>query len=491
MIDESKTIFITHPYYAVNNPTNNFRIYKKLKNSDHWTVVHCKNKDSYRKKIKDYIIGFYEYSRDAEKSHTSIREYAKDDNSSLFDYFMGGKKSEDIMNESQMKREEMAILKNGEFLLDKDVPAMQKRWCNYIEDSNIQLAVLSFYQSYVDENISVKELQKKIATDVIPKFLSYCGYENPKENLEWIVALHSDRENNYHFHIAWIEKNKCYRNRYNKLEHKVKLTLSDNEINFLKRQASLTIERKKLYTPAIIQLENDFSELKKYFNPKDQNFTLRNVNNLELEEKIIKLGFLINQIRSTNKKYIKYNSLPKNDIGKEIRKLTIEIKKELFKDVNLKKNKDNIYNSIDKINDILIDIDKRNNISEVGFENAMDNKMIKDKLEKSDNYILNAIVNHALYNFDNIKRKIKKNNFKLEDVINQIAFEEYNKNFKVNNINTIKKFKIHIINKCLANKRYTDKFTNALNRLSREQDKIAEEFYKMLEDNNEKEYKSR
>lgn len=68
------------------------------------------------------------------------------------------------------------------------------------------MTVLSFYQNYIDENINIKELQKKIATDVIPKFLSYSGYENPKENLEWIVALHSDRENNYHFHISWIEK---------------------------------------------------------------------------------------------------------------------------------------------------------------------------------------------------------------------------------------------------------------------------------------------
>ena len=483
MIDDSKLVFITHPYYAVNNPTNNLKIYKKAKNSDHWTVIKCKDKNDYRRKIKEYVIGFYDYSRDEKKAHTSVKEYVKD-NSSLFDYFMGGKKSEDIMNESQMKREEMAMLKNGEFLLDKDVPTMQKRWCNYIEDSNIQLAVLSFYQDYVDENISVKELQKKIATDVMPKFLSYCGYENPKENLEWIVALHSDRENNYHFHISWIEKNKCYRNRDNKLEHRIKLTLSDNERNFLKRQASLTIERKKLYTPAIIELENDFADLKKYFNPKDHNFTLRNIEDLKLEEKIVKLGFLLNQIRSTDKKYIKYNSLPREDIGKKIRELTIEIKRELFSDVKLKKAKNEIYHTIDKINNILIDIDKRNNISDVGFENALDNKMIKDKLEKNDNYILNAIVNHALYNFDNRKRKIKKDNFKLEDLINQFAYEEYKKNFDSKKNKTIRQFRINVIKNFFRGKTYKSKIMYAFDRLSYEQDKAAEEFYNMFEENN-------
>ena len=57
------------------------------------------------------------------------------------------------------------------FLKDKDVPLMQKRWCKYAENSNIQMTVLSFYQNYIDENINIKELQKKIATDVIQKFL--------------------------------------------------------------------------------------------------------------------------------------------------------------------------------------------------------------------------------------------------------------------------------------------------------------------------------
>ena len=281
--------------------------------------------EEYRTKLNEYITGFYEYSRDKDKAHASIKSFSKTKSDSLFDYFMGGKKTEEIMKENQMKREEIAMLKDGTFLKDKDVPLMQKRWCKYAENSNIQMTVLSFYQNYIDENINIKELQKKIATDVIPKFLSYSGYENPKENLEWIVALHSDRENNYHFHISWIEKNKCYKNKNGKLEHRIRLKITDEERNFLKRQATLTIERKRLYTPTLIKLEKDFEELKSYFNPKDQNFTLKNVSDLELEEKIVRLGFLLNEVRGTDKKYIKYNSLPKDEIGNKIRILTLSL----------------------------------------------------------------------------------------------------------------------------------------------------------------------
>lgn len=483
MFEDSKVVFITHPYYAVNNPTNNLRIYKKAKNSDNWRYIQCKSKEEYRTKLNEYITGFYEYSRDKDKAHASIKSFSKTKSDSLFDYFMGGKKTEEIMKENQMKREEIAMLKDGTFLKDKDVPLMQKRWCKYAENSNIQMTVLSFYQNYIDENINIKELQKKIATDVIPKFLSYSGYENPKENLEWIVALHSDRENNYHFHISWIEKNKCYKNKKGKLEHRIRLKITDEERNFLKRQATLTIERKRLYTPTLIKLEKDFEELKSYFNPKNQNFTLKNVSDLELEEKIVRLGFLLNEVRGTDKKYIKYNSLPKDEIGNKIRILTKEIKKEIFKDKRIKEAKKDIYMTIDKINNILLDIDKRNNISNLGFESAIENKMIKEKLDKSDTYVYNAIVNHALYNYNYYSNKIKKNSFSVEDIINQVAYENYKKDYSLNKIKSVKKHKISIIKNCLSGMTYKNKILYALDRLGYEQDQAAKKFYEMFEEN--------
>lgn len=167
------------------------------------------------------------------------------------------------------------MLKDGTFIKDDMVSDMQKRWSNYLEDSNVNLAVLSLYQEYVDENINIDDLQREVAMKIMPKFLKYCGYEKPDKNLEWVVSLHCDRENNYHFHIAWIEKNKCYKLKNNTLGHRYKLKLDENENNFMKRQVSLSIERNKLYRPALIKINEDIEHLQSYFNPKDKNFTLK------------------------------------------------------------------------------------------------------------------------------------------------------------------------------------------------------------------------
>lgn len=472
---DSKVVFIDHPYYAVNNPSNNLRIYKKNKNGN-WYYIQCKNKEHYRKEIKKYICGFYDYSRDEKKAK-----------SSMLDYFMGGKKSEDIMERNKMRREKMAMLKDGAFIKDDMVENMQENWSDYLEDSNANLAVLSLYQDYVDENIDIDDLQKEVATKIMPKFLKYCGYQEPEKNLEWVVSLHCDRENNYHFHIAWIEKNKCYKLKNNKLGHRYKLKLDENENNFMKRQVSLSIERGKLYRPALIKINEDLEHLQNYFNPKDRNFTLKNISDIDLEEDIVRLGYLLTQVRDTDKKYIKYGSLPKNEIGKEIRILTQEIKDKLFNSKSeLKLSKSEVNESIEKLNDIFIDIDKKNNISNIGFQSAYENKMIKDKLEKADNYILNAIVNHALYNYDYNKGKANKKTSKisLEDIINEVAIIIYkDKNNKYYLVNK-KKFKLKVLENYFIYGGYRnhDKMSNALRRLSKNSDDAAEKFYEMLSD---------
>lgn len=473
---DSKVVFIDHPYYAVNNPSNNLRIYKKNK-KDEWYYIQCKDLEHYRKEIKKYILGFYDYSRDEKKAKTS-----------MFDYYMGSKKSEDVMERNKMRREEMAMLKDGTFIKDDMVEGMKDSWSNYLEDSNVNLAVLSLYQDYVDENIAIDDLQKEFATKIMPTFLKYCGYENPEKNLEWVVSLHCDRENNYHFHIAWIEKNKCYKLKNNKLGHRYKLKLDENENNFMKRQVSLSIERSKLYRPALIKINEDLEHLQSYFNPKDRNFTLKNISDLYLEEDIVRLGYLLTQVRDTNKKYIKYGSLPRNEIGKEIRILTNEIKDKLFDSKNeLRLSKAEVGDSIEKLNNIFLDIDKRNNISNTGFESAFDNKMIKDKLEKSDNYILNAIVNHALYNYDYGKAKTNKksNKISLEDIISEVAIIIYKDKENKNYLKHKKKFRLKTLENYFIYGGYKnhDKVSNALRRLSRDSDDAANKFYEMLSDN--------
>lgn len=471
---DSKVIFIDHPYYAINNPSNNLRIYKKNK-KDEWYYIRCKDLKQYRKELKKYICGFYEYSRDENKAQCS-----------MLDYFMGSKKSDDVMTRNKMRREEMAMIKDGSFIKDDMVKNMQKNWSSYLENSNVNLAVLSLYQDYVDENINIKDLQKELSTKIMPKFLKYCGYQNPEKNLEWVVSLHCDRKNNYHFHIAWIEKNKSYKFKNNKLGFRYKLKLDDKENNFMKRQISLSIERSKLYRPALIELNENIEYLQKYFNPKDRNFTLKNLSDLDLEEDIIRLGFLLTQIRNTDKKYIKYGSLPNDDVGKEIKLITKEIKTKLFDEKKeLQLSQSEIKDSVEKINDIFVDIDKRNNISNVGFENAFDNKLIKDKLEKSNNYILNAIINHALYNYNKKNTNKKTNKILLEDIINEIAITIYKEQKNRYYVSNRKKFKLKLLENYFIYGSYInkDKMSNALRRLSKDSNSAAEKFYEMLSDN--------
>ena len=254
----------------------------------------------------------------------------------------------------------------------------------------------------------------------------------------------------------------------------------------MKRQVSLSIERNKLYRPALIKINEDIEHLQSYFNPKDKNFTLKNISNLDLEEDIVRLGFLLIQVRNADKKYIKYGSLPKNEVGKEIRYITNEIKNKLFSsNVGLNLSKKEIKESIENLNNIFLGIDKRNNISNIGFESAFDNKMIKGKIEKADNYILNAIVNHALYNYDrSIKKKNKvTNKISLEDLINEIAIMVYKKNndYQKNK----QKFRIKTLENYFIYGSYKnyDKLSSSLRRLSKDSDEAAKQFYEILSDN--------
>ena len=67
-------------------------------------------------------------------------------------------------------------------------------------------------------------------------------------------------------------------------------------------------------------------ELKKYFNPKEKNFILNDKKDILLEEKITRLGELINEKRESKNQKIKFNSIK----SKEIRDLTYEIKSSIF-----------------------------------------------------------------------------------------------------------------------------------------------------------------
>ena len=131
---------------------------------------------------------------------------------------------------------------------------------------------------------------------------------------------------------------------------------------------------------------------------------------------------------------------------------------------------------------ILIDIDKRNNINAIEFKNELENKMLNQKLERNDSYILNAIVNHALYNQSYRKKRLKKSDFKLEDIIQEISYKNYTENYKNLKKNSLLKMRTNVLKDIFKGKTTKYEITKTLNRLAYEQDKIAQEFYKMLEE---------
>lgn len=476
MNNSPKIFFRTNHNYGVNNPDNNYRVYYGTDKNGKARYKQCSNKVEYQKEIIKYICGdrgFFHYSRNEEKSKIS-----------MFDYYTGAKKSDSVMEENKMLREEMMMMSNGKFATDEDSEKMQRSWARYLSNSNVHQMVLSFNNDYINDNIKIEDLQKEVTTKIIPLFLKKCGYQNPQKNIDWVVSLHCDTDN-LHFHIGFIEKRKCYLNSKNELSYKRKLEFTDDELNFFKRQTAIAIEREKLYKPALIQINKDLDEFKSFFNPKERNFILKNYNDINLEEKIIKLGYLVNKVRTENRKYIKYNSLPKNEIGNEIRQLTKSIKKELFKDKNIKGQKQNIMKSIDDLNEVFKKIDADNNISNVGFESALDNKMIKDKLERNNDYVLNAIVNHAIYKTRRSADKIKNDEITLEDLLNEMAVSNYKdeSNKDLSNIKELRVVRIRILRNHFNNNYvYKNKFESALNRLNYEQDRVAEKFYDMFDD---------
>ena len=130
-------------------------------------------------------------------------------------------------------------------------------------------------------------------------------------------------------------------------------------------------------------------------------------------------------------------------------------------------------------------IDKDNNISNIGFEKAIDSNLVKSKLEKYDNYVLNAIVNHSLYVYRN---KFKNDtSITMNDLINEAVLLHYKKENKIPKKKLYKK----VIDDYFKNETYHHKnsVNSAFKRLKYEQDAVAEKFYEMLSDDSKDLYR--
>lgn len=428
-------------------------------------------------------------SRDNKNKSSNYKEDRLKDVDDMVDYFSNEKKKTVGMFEYYMghtrKENYNLILEDGSNATKKDIARIKTEYKKYIENSNLWKGILSFKREYLDENIDIKTLEKKIAKEVMPQFLKYCGFKDIK-NMSYVFSIHTNRKHQPHIHCAFIEKKPNFICANNKLGYRRKGKISIDEQNYLKRLVELAIEREKYYTPLLKKTNEDIDYLKSYFNPKERNFTLRNVNEIYIEEDILKLGELIKQYREQNNqtsKKVKYNSISNNELGKEIKSLTKEIKKYLFNDNTsiLYASRKNINKDLENLNNYFDELNKNNNIEELTSDNSIVNK----KEKYIDNYIYNSIVNHSLYKYEHISMIVKnKNNIDkitIDDLIQEVAYQ----NSKRNKYNDKQRRKLVLDNYFKGNSSISKfpskhQMEKALKNINYEMEKASQEFSKLF-----------
>lgn len=382
---------------------------------------------------------------------------------SMYDYYTGKLTKENTMN---------LIKEDGTFATEKEVEKRKKLAIKYLENSNLWQGVLSFNNDYINENIDIHKLEKELATNILPKFFKRCVFKDTNK-MFYQLALHTDTDN-LHFHFSFMEKEPNYIYHKNKIGYRRSGELSQNEIDFLKSQVVHTIEKEKIYTPLLKETNKEIEELKKYFSPKEKNYLLRDKKDLILEEKILRLGQLLYKERYDNDSKIKYGSIK----DKEIINLTKDIKNYLFSknNDNFKLEYNNFKESLNKINNYFYKINEDNNIKDI----VVDTTLTDSKNKYMNNYIYNAIVNYANYNYKKETKNITK--IKENDIIQEIILKHYLNNKKQTRKDILKTYFTNTSSKQkFRNKREIE---NAIRNINDEMDEAQKEFSKLFNSNN-------
>ena len=427
MTKSPKVIFNSIFTLALNNPDSKFK--------------------NHNKSIKR-VQKMYDYYTNEEKRAMS-----------MYDYYTGKLTKEDTMN---------LVIEDGTFATEKEVEKRKKLAVKYLDNSNLWQSVLSFNNDYLNENIDIHKLEKELATNILPKFFRKCGFKDTNK-MFYQLALHTDTDN-LHFHFSFMEKVPNYEYAKNKVGYRRTGELSQNEIDFLKAQVIHTIEKEKIYTPLLKETNKDIEELKKYFSPKEKNYLLRDKKDLILEEKILRLGQLLYKERYDNDSKIKYGSIK----DKEIINLTKDIKNYLFSknNGNFKLEYNKFKESLNKINNYFYKINEDNNIKDI----VVDTTLTDSKNKYIDNYIYNAIVNYANYNYKRESKNITK--IKENAIIQEIILKHYLDNKKQTRKNILKTY----FTNTNSNQKFRNKqeIENAIKSINDEMTEAQKEFSKLF-----------
>lgn len=397
-------------------------------------------------KVKQRVTRKYDYFANKEKRVMN-----------LYDYFTGKINKEEEVN---------LVLEDGTYATEKELEKRKKDILKYMENSIMWQGFISFNNDYINKNITIKDLEKELAKNVLPAFFRKMGFKDPKKMM-YNFSLHSNTDN-LHFHISFCEKEPNYINCNNNICYRKKGIISQEELNFLKNEISIAIERGIFIKPLLIKTNEDIEKLKKYFKSNEKNFILYDKKDLIYEEKILRLGKLLYSYRENTSKKIKYNSI----YNKEIRELTKEIKKYIFaKNSNFNIDYKKFKNTLRDINKCLYKINMDNHVSNI----ILDKTLTKNKEKYLNNFIMNQIVNYArLYYKTNLKKYNKINE---SELLQKIILNEYKKNTKLN--------KYFILENYLT-KQGKDRFVNkykveqAINKINEEMKEAQYEFSKLF-----------
>lgn len=380
----------------------------------------------------------------------------------LFDYYTGELNKNERMN---------LVIEDGSYATKEEIEKRKKCFVKYAENSNLWQCVISFNNVYLNEYISLQDLEQELIKNVLPRFFKKMGFKD-KKNMAYNLSFHTDTDN-LHAHVSFIEKKPNYILSNNKLGYRRKGKLSQEEINFMKNEVVFAIERKKYLNPMITITNDEIDKLKKHFNPKEKNFILYDKKDILLEDDILTLGKLLYDERNNNAKRIKFNSIK----NKEIKDLTKQIKKYLFYSKSeFYDDYKNFIESINSINKYLYKVNEDNNISKIN----VDKTLTEGKENYIDNYIYNAIVNHADYMFKSNSKKYKTLN--PDDILREIILKEYKKNKNQNRYTILSNYLSNTVPKLKYQNKY--KIINAVKSINAEMEEAQKEFSKLFQTDN-------
>lgn len=377
----------------------------------------------------------------------------------LFEYYVGNLTKKETMN---------LVIENGKYAIPEEIERRKKRFIKYAEKSNLWQGVISFNNEYLTQNITLQDLEQEVIKNVLPRFFKKMGFKDI-DKMAYNLSLHTDTDN-LHIHFSFIEKQPNYIYYNKKVDYRRKGELSQEEIDFLKNEVVIAVERNQFLSPMIKMTNDEIEKLKKHFNPKEKNFILYDKKDLLLEEKILRVGKLLYQERKDKFKRIKFNSLR----DEEIKSLVKDIKKYLFN------SKGEFYNdyvdfkrSLKNINDYLFKVNIDNNVSNI----VINDKYITEKEQYTDNYIFNAIVNHADYFFK--KNSKKYHTLNEDDILREIFLNEYKKNKQQTRATILENYLTNTVKTQKYRNRY--KVRNAIRNINNEMEEAQKEFSKLFQ----------